>query len=114
MSTGPLPPAGYVPSHGEDDGGESTLSGYSREYPTQPDKFEWLAEQAPAAQGAKGAGEFAELLEQGPHEVEEPTEEMIDEAIEESFPASDPPSYPGSSGEVTAPRDDGEEELCEG
>jgi hypothetical protein len=84
-----------------DDGGESVLSGYSREYPTEPEKFENLGRRAPDASGEVPAevpatGEIAELME--------PTEEMIDEALEESFPASDPPSYMGSTGECVEPR----------
>lgn len=84
-----------------DDGGESTLSGYSREYPTQPERFEEMAQQAPDREGTMTV---AQEEETDVYEVLEPTEEMIDEAIEESFPASDPPSYPGSSGECMMPR----------
>jgi hypothetical protein len=88
-------------SPGEDDGGENTLSGFSREHRTEPDKLEKLADHVPPAQGVVSVEDprVAEVPE-----AAEPTEEMIDEAIEESFPASDPPAYPGSSGEFTVPR----------
>ena len=84
-----------------DDGGESVLSGYNREHPTKPEKFERMGTRtaAPTLPGPPAPPEIGEITE-----PEEPTEEMIDEAIEESFPARDPPSYMGSTGECVKPR----------